>query len=209
LAGDSAYADRLATMREALKQWQNQIGDIGLIPEAEIVIQEQAAGSRYDILHRDARATEMLGRLVDMATKASDGPSALADLQAGLADADPSVRYWAATGIGNLGGAATAAKEAVMPLLEDSSPSVRIAAARAVAKLGQTAPALEVLRQELQSEHEWGRLAAAIVLDEMDQQAAPATADLKQALRDQPNKYITRVANRALNELLGTDHQVP
>ena len=85
----------------------------------------------------------------------------------------------------------------------------RIAAARALAKLGDAAQAIEVLQQELKSEHQWGRLAAAIVLDEMDEQAKPAIPALKAALSDQPNKYIVRVANRALNELQGTSHVVP
>ena len=51
-------------------------------------------------------------------------------------------------------------------------------------------------------------LAAAIVLDEMDEQAKPAIPALKKALVNQPNKYIVRVANRALNELLGTNNVV-
>ena len=87
--------------------------------------------------------------------------------------------------------------------------SVRIAAARATAKLGDSAAAIGVLEQELASDHQWGRLAAAIVLDEMDEQARPALPALKKALRNQPNKYIIRVANRAINELEGTDNQVP
>jgi len=86
---------------------------------------------------------------------------------------------------------------------------VRIAAARAVARLGDPAAAIEVLRRELESEHQWGRLAAAIVLDEMDDQAKPALATLKAAFQDQPNKYIVRVVNRAVNELQGTNHLVP
>ena len=52
-------------------------------------------------------------------------------------------------------------------------------------------------------------MAAAIVLDEMDEQARPVIPALKQALVKQPNKYIVRVANRALNELQGTQNTVP
>ncbi len=42
----------------------------------------------------------------------------------------------------------------------------------------------------------------------MDEQARPALPELKAALQNQPNKYIVRVANRAVNELEGTNHQV-
>tara|TARA_R110002049_G_scaffold4601_5_gene31996 strand:+ start:6746 stop:8593 length:1848 start_codon:yes stop_codon:yes gene_type:complete len=209
LAGDPAHTDRLATMRAALKRWQNDIGDVGLMPEAEIDIQEDVAGSRFAILHGQADAPERLRRLVDMATNASNGPSALTELMSGLSDDDASVRYWAATGIGNIGSPAMSAKPLIFQALSDTSPSVRIAAARAAAKLGETDSAIDVLKNELQSEHQWGRLAAAIVLDEMDQQAKPAEAALQQALNDQPNKYIIRVTNRALNEMNGTNNQVP
>ena len=97
----------------------------------------------------------------------------------------------------------------MLSALGDTSPSVRIAAARAAWRLGSADAAIEVLAAELQSRHQWGRLAAAIVLDEMDDQAKPALPALKSALKNQPNKYIIRVANRAINEVEGTNHQVP
>lgn len=209
LANDPTFADKLQVMRAALAQWQNQIGDIGLIPEAEIEIREQQVGSRYQILHDGPDADETLARLVEIATKASMGKDELETLVAGLDSPDAAVRYWSATGIGNIGLEANSAREAVGRALQDTSPNVRIAAARAVARLGDSPLALEVLARELESEHPWGRLAAAIVLDEMDQQASPAIDVLQGALTDQPNKYIVRVANRAVNELQGTNHQVP
>ncbi|MGB7343352.1 MAG: sulfatase-like hydrolase/transferase [Pirellulaceae bacterium] len=209
LAAEPQFATKLTEMREALKEWQNEVGDIGLLPEAEIEIQEKVAGSRYAILNDADDAKQKLSRLVDIATKASQGPSMLGELVQALDDADPSVRYWAATGIGNIGGEATSAIQPITSTLSDDSPSVRIAAARAAAKLGQTDAAIKVLTSELQSEHQWGRLAAAIALDEMDDQANPAVDDLKAAIVDQPNKYIVRVANRAVNELLGTSNVVP
>ena len=209
LADDRQQQQRLKKMRTALSAWQNEVGDIGLIPEAEIEIQEQSNGSRFEILNRDKKSRRALGRLVDMATEASNGPNALQKLTAGLSDPDPSVRYWAATGIGNIGTAAADAQQEIKKALADTSPSVRIAAARAAAKLGDTPEAIRVLEQELASDHQWGRLAAAIVLDEMDEQARPALPALKKALKDQPNKYIVRVSNRAINELEHTNNQVP
>ena len=209
LANDRKQTKRLVQMRAALAAWQNEVGDIGLIPEAEIEIQEQSSGSRFEILNRGKGSRQALSRLVDMATEASNGPQALQKLSTGLNDPDPSVRYWAATGIGNIGAVARNATPAIKKALADTSPSVRIAAARAAAKLGDTSAAIRVLEQELTSKHQWGRLAAAIVLDEMDEQARPALPALKKALQDQPNKYIVRVANRAINELEDTENQVP
>lgn len=215
LADDERYFTKLEEMRSALAQWQRDIGDVGLIPEAEIEIEEKRAGSRYEILHSRADNQSLLERLVRVATKASSGVEELPTLMEGLKDREAAVRYWSATGIGNLGREALATKSGpdVEPMirqaLEDSSPSVRIAAARAMASFGEVETALGVLEMELASEHPWGRLAAAIVLDEMDNDAEPSIPALRQALVDQPNKYIVRVANRALNELQGTNNQVP
>ncbi|MGC6443574.1 MAG: sulfatase-like hydrolase/transferase [Rubripirellula sp.] len=219
LAADPKHQARLHEMRSALAQWQRDIGDIGLVPEAEIVIQESQAGSRYEILHPDLQKerssatgdtpAKTLNQLVDVATKASEGINALEDLIDAASSNDASTRYWAMTGIGNIGPEAKTALEVAKSGLKDRSPNVRIASARALARLGESEIALEVLREELESDHQWGRLAAAIVLDEMDEQARPALDALEAALHDQPNKYIVRVANRAINELLGTNNQVP
>ena len=128
-----------------------------------------------------------------------------------ISDEDPAIRYWALTGIGNIGKAAKGkALELSMKAMKDESPSVRIAAARAVARLGNTDAALEVLKEELRSKHQWGRLAATIVIDEMEESGRKMVKDLKEVLSTrQPNKYILRVANRALNDLLGTENRVP
>jgi len=209
LAEDPKQQKRLKQMRTALADWQNEVGDIGLIPEAEIEIQEKNRESRFEILNHSQESRQALSRLVDIATEASNGPNALPKLSRGLNDPDPSVRYWAATGVGNIGSSAADSLPAIKKALADTSPSVRIAAARAAAKLGETTVAIRVLEQELASDHQWGRLAAAIVLDEMDEQARAALPALKKALVDQPNKYIVRVANRAINELENTNHQVP
>ena len=148
---------------------------------------------------------------MESATRASEGLAALPALLKALEDKDSAVRYWGVTGIGNIGKRAgaramTEARKAMM----DSSPSVRIGAARAVALLGAPDVAIPLLVSELKSEHQWGRLAAAIVLDEMDEEARPALEALQQAVKQrQPNKYIVRVANRAVNDLLGTENRVP
>ena len=124
------------------------------------------------------------------------------------ADEDAVVRYWAAIGIGNLAQHAKRAASTMSAALTDEAPCVRIAAARALLKMNQTDEALSVLRKELASEHQWGRLRAAIVLGEAGELARPLIPDMQACLHGQPNKYITRVANRTLNVLLGTDNVV-
>ncbi len=211
LASDPNYAQKLIKMRKSLAKWQRDIGDIGLIPEAEIEIREQVSGSRFEILNSQGAPVQFLDALVNSATKASEGIEALPSLLKAMKDKDSAVRYWGVTGIGNIGKKAGAeAMAEARKAMKDNSPSVRIGAARAVARLGAPDMAIPVLVSELKSEHQWGRLAAAIVLDEMDEQARPALDALQQAVKQrQPNKYIVRVANRAVNDLLGTENRVP
>ena len=210
LASDSKYLSKIKLMRNVMSNWQSTIGDIGLIPEAEIEIQEKQSGSRFEIMNGKESDSNHIQQLVSVATKASEGISALDDLIRASNSNDPVIRYWAMTGIGNIGkNAGEVAKKISIDAMKDDSPSVRIAAARAVAKFGEIDSALGLLKNELKSPHQWGRLATAIVIDEMGEDARPLVDDLKKVLKiRQPNKYITRVANRALNDLLGTENQV-
>jgi uncharacterized sulfatase len=125
-----------------------------------------------------------------------------------MKDSDAAVRYWGATGIGNIGGDAISAENAMERALEDESVSVRVAAARALCKMDRPEKALPTLIAALDCKHQWGRLQAAIVLDYIGETARPAEDALKKCLSKQPNKYITRVANRALNDLNGTNNTV-
>ena len=63
------------------------------------------------------------------------------------------------------------------------------------------------------SSTQWERLHAAIVLDEMDEQARPALKEMRKALVPRNKlyangKYTVRVINRALNQLEGTNRNV-
>ena len=116
------------------------------------------------------------------------------------------VRYWAAISLGN-----QAQKIPFDPLLlealDDEIPVVRFAAARALEKYGKAGLALPVLARGLEHEDEWVRLNAAQVLDEMGEAARPEVAALQGVMQDE-NKYVVRVANHALNFLLGTQKTV-
>ncbi len=209
LAGDPNHAERLAEMREIHSRWVRETRDIGLIPEPEIELREKAAGSRYAIL-ADNQDRDLPNRLGRVAALASDGVGALPELLKALGDADAAVRYWAATGLGNLGATANAeGLAAARGALGDRSAVVRVAAARALIRMGESGEALPILTAELAGPEQWTRLHAAIALDEAGAVARPAIPDLRRALENQPNKYIVRVANRALNDLEGTENRVP
>ena len=208
LSGNPDYIQQLKKMRRAHYSWVRETRDIGLLPEAEIIKREALYGSRYEIL-RQKDSSSIMMRLGETAALASSGKDALPMMLTAINDADAAVRYWGVMGIGNI-----APRDSVnaffvtRKLLSDSSASVRIAAGRALARMGKPEESFPVLKKALAGPHQWARLQAAIVLDEMEAQARPLIPELKKALNDQPNKYIVRVANRALNDLLNTNYEV-
>lgn len=207
LASDPRYAGRLRKMRQVHLHWVKQTKDLGLMPEPELVEREKKYGSRYVIL-RQSGGDALNSRLGEIAAAASSGVQALPELIAAMDDDDAAIRYWGATGIGNIGADAMQARSKMIAALDDESVSVRVAAARALCFMGKPQKGRAVLVEALRGEDTWGRLQAAIVLDSIGERARPAEAALKEALTDQPSKYITRVANRALNVLNGTDNVV-
>ncbi len=207
LADNPKYQGVLKRMRKVHLQWIQQTKDLGLMPEPELVEREKKYGSRYAIL-RQPGGDALNSRLGEIAANASAGKQALGKLIVAMDDEDAAIRYWGATGIGNIGRDARTAEGRMVAALRDGAVSVRVAAARALCMMGKPEQALPVLIGALRGEQTWGRLQAAIVLDSIAEQARPAEQALKQALTGQPSKYITRVANRALNVMNGTDNVV-
>ncbi len=207
LAHEEKYQDILQEMRQAHIQWAEDTKDIGLIPEPLIErLQQTQESAIYSIARGDAPLP--IARISETARRWTEGASAVSVLGNDLSDADAAVRYWAAIGLGNLAAQARSQAGLLERNLQDSAMIVRIAAARALCKMERCEVAIKVLQQALRSDQEWERLHAAIVLDEMGEQARPAIPALQQVMNDK-NKYVVRVANRALNQLLGATHVVP
>ncbi|MBG86121.1 MAG: sulfatase [Verrucomicrobiales bacterium] len=212
LADHPKYARHLKRFRSAHLAWVRETKDLGLIAEPIIIEREKEIGNRYEILRRgDGDAVSR--RVANTAVLASSGPFAKEDLIAALADPDSAVRYWAATGLGNIGKPNPSAKRKLKEALNDDSVVVQVAAARALARMGDTKSAIPVLTRALDKGAQWERLHAAIVLDEMDEQARPASKEMHAALKPRKGlyangKYTVRVINRALNQLEGTSRSV-
>lgn len=206
LADDPAHAETLDRLRQVHLDWVAETRDMGLIPESEIERREQTIGARYDILLNADR--DLIARIRNVANLACGGQESIRGLLTATADVDAVVRYWAAIGLGNLAEHTMRTAPRLQEMLNDEAPCVRIAAARALLKMDLADDALPVLKEQLASEHQWGRLRAAIVLGEAGELARPLIPEMQACLNDQPNKYITRVANRTLNVLLGTNNVV-
>ena len=213
LAADSKHQGALVEMRKAHLRWVQDSKDLGLIPEPIIAERVKEVGCEYAIL-RQADSTSYNKKLGAIAAAASNGLAALPRLLQAIEDADSAIRYWGATGIGNIGNPALDdAKAPMTALLKDQSSTVRTAAARALCRMGLPGKALPVLIHELTTGAQWERLHAAIVLDEIDEMARPVAEQMKAGLEYQAGfnskgKYRVRVTNRALNELNGTANTV-
>ncbi len=218
LVADPSLANKLRELRQQHLNWVVDTRDVGLIPEAELHRLRAVAGSEWAILNTGDNAAERMEAIRDAAvlaggTDANDLPR----LAEWLSHDEATVRYWAATGIGNRGIAATSmakATDQLVLLLQDESENVRIAAARALMGLGKSGPALKTLSQVLDDGSQWARVHAAIVLDELEEAARPAINAMKRnkANRDgfvAKGKYAVRVLNKALNDLEGTHNTVP
>ncbi len=214
LAGVAKHAEVLKRMRAAHLQWVQDTKDVGLIPEPIIAERQKKLGSAYAIL-RQRGGDAYNERLGAIAASASSGIDSLTKLIEAMSDADEAIRYWGATGIGNIGTPAKdAAAKAMATALSDKSSAVRTAAARALCRMGLPDEALPILIQELTKGAQWERLHAANALDEIDEQARPVIEQMKEGLDYQEGfnsngKYRVRVINRVLNELSDTNNTVP
>ncbi len=214
LAADPSHADVLKRMRRAHLAWVQETRDLGLIPEPILTERRKVLAAEYEIL-RQPGSDKLVAQIGAIAAAASEGVESLPRLLKGTKAADSAVRYWAATGIGNIGAPAKAeAVELMKAALSDESSAVRTAASRALCRFNMPDDALPVLIRELTRGTQWERLHAAIVLDEIDEQARPVIEQMRQGLEYQDGfnsrgKYRVRVINRALNELEGTDNTVP
>lgn len=196
LAADPKHRAVLERMRRAHIAWQEKYLDLGLFPEGEILREEKRLGSRFAILRQPGRE-KLLETLREVASTTD-----VKLLRNSLRHREAAVRYWAATGLANQGQRADA--------LADESPSVRIAAAMACLRAGEDTRALEVLRTALGDSEEMIRLEAGNAADRIGDRARALEKDLEARLNDERDRtnYPSRVANRVLNRLRGTERTV-
>lgn len=189
------YAETLARLRRALRNWQLTTLDLGLLPESELETLTERYGSGYAIL-RQTETRGWLERLLEVVEVVERGEAD--ELAALLEDPVPAVRAWAAVGLGNL---AAGPAERLRDALDDPAACVRIAAARALCRLSQPGPALPVLAASLTAERRGERIEAATVLDEIGEQARPLLSEIRTAFEAKPDEYVTRLTEHTLRQL--------
>lgn len=132
LACNPEYAKCLTRLRSELYDWMIDSGDLGLIPEPILEDLGKRYGNKYYVLQQPENRN-LIRNIIDVIEAGEHGDTTF--LLDALSSATPSLRYWAATWLGNLGD-----QTALKPLARTQSDpvdGVRVAAALALCKLGR------------------------------------------------------------------------
>ena len=180
LAASPDQAERLATMRKLLRDWQDRTRDLGFLPECDLA-ERMGSSVPYDIARRED--VYPLAKIRAAAELVGAGPDAMGEQVKLLTDADPAVRYWAALGLHVLGKDAAGAADALTAAMKDKAPAVRIEAAWALADLGKGDKALAVLVKDLEGANSHARVRAARALQMLGGKARPVLPAMQRALK--------------------------
>jgi len=131
------------------------------------------------------------------------GAPAVPVLRRALTDDDAAVRYWAAVGLRKAGQAAEPAVPDLKRVLEDRSYAVRVAAAHALWTLGERELGLDALIRCLDAPQGKARLMAVSALIAVGPDAKKALPRLRRAMKEDPDRYVVRLATTAVEMLEG------
>lgn len=212
LAGDPAQAAVLERMRGAMLAWSRDTRDLGFLSEAELNRLEKRFGTRYEIYDGMQKADPAfwnnLYTLVDRSGLVA--PSDSQRLSQAVKSEHSAIRYWAVLNLVRMQPMNDDARTLLRDARSDAAADVRAVAAEALLKQGIDEQAqLDLLAGLLKDEDMWVRVAAATALDNAGEKARPVLPALQEALKDPYNKYVARLANHAVNTLLGTKTEVP
>lgn len=186
LAGHPEHQERIAAMRQALFDWMVKTRDLGLVPEAELH-RHRAGGPERRVGEgmSDAQYRKIL-ETADMPRR----EGAVVELKERLHDADPVVRFWAASGLGAL---KADAEGALGDALGDANPNVALAAAFALTRLGDASAAGPVLLRFVEHEDPWVALYA-LNMVQRTRGGVVVDAEVLARLAESDHDYVRRSA---------------
>jgi len=178
------HQQRIARMKQAMREKQLELYDSGLLPES---MRERRAREHNVTIYEMVRDPKLypLASYLDAADMAlaRDGKD-LPTFVKGMSDRDSGIRYWAVVGLHLLEGAAAPATETLQNALRDESDEVKIMAAWTLVKLGRKEAGLACLRKLLND----GTTAERKLLNVLDWMEADAVPLVRDYLRANPKK---------------------
>ena len=190
LAGDAKYQKTLLAMRTLLYEQMIGSRDLGLIPEPILEDLGKRHGSKFHILTQPENKN-MVRELINIIEAGEKGN--VTRLLEGLQDADPSVRYWAATWLGNLKHAD--ASNALINSTDDVDPAVRVAASLALSRLGQSQHGASIILKTIEDDNWLAGMYAIRALEWSGIRTPAAEAAVNRALKS-PYEFTRRIEKR-------------
>jgi uncharacterized sulfatase len=129
LAGDPGSGEVLARMRSALREQEELVGDVSLLPEAEM-LRLSAGGSPYAMAR--AGGSFRFAEVVRSAFEASRPGISAEEIGTLLRHSEAGVRWWGAMGCRMRSDLAEAERGRLGEMLAEENPGVRVAAAEAL-----------------------------------------------------------------------------
>jgi N-sulfoglucosamine sulfohydrolase len=150
LAGKPEHRQTLETMRTKLREWQLNVHDSGLLPEAERNRRSTENGVTIYEMVRDPKLYDLPAYLDAADLALAEDPANKARLLLLLQSKDSALRYWGTAGLLMLGPADAAAQAALEAVLDDPCGEVTAMAAWVFIQSGNSAKAQMALAALLQ-----------------------------------------------------------
>ena len=196
LANDPGHAARLRQLRGSLHGWMHSSGDLGLIPEPILEELGNQLGNKYLVMQDESRR-DLVPQLLTVIDAGDRGDTE--QLVEALQHHSPSVRYWAATGLGLQGDRSH--RRVLAPLLKDSFGGVRVAAALARCRLKPSSADVALLANEIGSDNYIVGMYAIRALELLGPEVAAAESETIRAAQTGPYEFTRRIAKRFTSKL--------
>jgi arylsulfatase A-like enzyme len=203
LAGDPKYADTLASMRSAVKEWMIDCRDSGLMTEAELHDRCDSTSP----LESNQSPSYPIQELTELAWQATDTSSEIQsnELINLAGNEDSRIRFWAVRGLALRGNV-----DALVSKMEDPNPSVAIAACDGILMADNHSLATAAVDRLLQlaNVEKTGHYAAVAALNVIDMRAE-MNEDQLERLRQLPRKLenpptrVGKYVGRLLDHIQG------
>ncbi len=147
LIDDPVYTDKILSMRKALRSWQLEIFDSGLLPESEMIRRANEHNTTIYEMVRDPKIYDLHALLNAADLAMQEDPNNIDLLRSMLDNEDSGIRYWAMVGCfllnDNIG---------AQMVLNDTSHEVRAMAAWTLIRTGNRIAGINILEKMLTSD---------------------------------------------------------